>query len=448
MRDRIFNELNELLENKDMKSLQRKLGEVHEADAGNFINELNPKDAAIVFRLVSKNKAADIFSYLDLDAQEKLIEGFTDQEVSQVVSELASDDAIEMLEDLPANAVSRVLKVVKPERRELLNKYLRYPEDSAGRLMNADYLKLNKHQTVKQVLDFLRTTAEDTQTLDTFYVTDDTRILEGTITLRSLILCDEETTIGEIMDKEFHYVYTDRDQEEVVHIFKDYDLLTLPVVDHEMRLLGFITIDDALDAMEEETTEDFERMAGMSPSEKPYLKTSIFSHAKSRVSWLMILMISGIINGVILGRFEDAFIAMPILVTFIPMLTDTGGNAGSQSSTMVIRGMALNEVKMKNIWAVIWKELRISFLVGVVLAFTNFLRIYIMHPEKLMVAIVVSIAMLFIVILAKLLGSILPLLAQFLNLDPAVMAAPLITTVVDAVGLITYFLVAEAILKL
>lgn len=448
MRDIIFNELKELLDNKDMKALQKKLTEVHKYDAGNFINELEPKESAVVFRLISKDEAADIFSYLDVDAQEKLIEGFTDQEVNQVVSELASDDAIEMLEDLPANAVSRVLKAVKPERRDLLNKYLRYPEDSAGRLMNADYLKLNKHQTVKQVLNFLRVTADDDQTLDTFYVTDDTRILEGTVSLRAIVLCDENKTIEEIMNKEFHYVYTDRDQEEVVHIFKDYDLLTLPVVDHEKRLLGFITIDDALDAMEEETTEDFERMAGMSPSERPYLKTSVFRHAKSRVSWLMILMISGIINGGILGRFEDAFIAMPILVTFIPMLTDTGGNAGSQSSTMVIRGMALNEVKMKNLWSVIWKEMRISFLVGLVLSLTNFLRIYIMHPEKLMVAVVVSLAMLFIVVLAKLLGSILPLLAQFLKLDPAVMAAPLITTVVDAVGLITYFLIAEAVLKI
>ena len=446
MRDRIFMRLKSLLDKKDMQALKDEILKVHYIDAANFINELDTMEAAIVFRLLPKAEAADIFAHLDADAQENLIEGFTDEEVGQVVSELDTDEAIDMLEELPANAVSRVLKLVKPEQRNILHTYLRYPEDSAGRLVNADFLKLKKNIKVGEALDFIRENAKLDQIIETFYVTGDTRILEGTVNLKDLVLNEEDKTIEEIMNRDFQYVYTDTDQEEVVHIFKDYDLLTLPVVDNEKRLLGFISVDDALDALEEEATEDFERMAGMSPSERPYLKTSVFKHAKSRVSWLMILMISGIINGGILGRFEDAFIAMPMLVTFIPMLTDTGGNAGSQSSTMIIRGMVLNELKMKNIFSVIWKELRVSLLVGSILAFTNFLRIYIMHPEKFMVAIVVSLALLVIVVLAKLLGCILPLLAQLLKLDPAVMAAPLITTVVDAVGLITYFLIAEALL--
>ncbi|MDO5708182.1 MAG: magnesium transporter [Andreesenia angusta] len=444
----VFDNLKKLLDEKNMVSLHNEIIKLHKFDIANFIDELKSTEAAIVFRMLPKTEAADVFSYLDGDSQENLISAFTDEEVVEVVNDLAADDAIDMLEELPANAVSRVLKLADPDKRNQLNRFLRYPEDSAGRLMNPDYLKLKHNQTVKEALNFIRTNAEPGQILESFYVTDNTRILEGIVSLKTLILSDDDKKIIDVMETDFPFVSTDVDQEEVVHIFRDYDLLTLPVVDKEKRLLGFITVDDAIDALQEEATEDFEKMAGMSPSDRPYLKTSIFKHAKSRVVWLLVLMISGIINGGILERFEHAFIAMPILVTFMPMLTDTGGNAGSQSSTMIIRGMALNELKIKDIWLIVWKELRISVLVGAVLALTNFLRIYLMHPERIMVAIVVSIAMMFIVILAKLLGSILPLLAQALGLDPAIMAAPLITTVVDAIGLITYFLVAEAILGL
>lgn len=448
MRSKVYRKLEELLEKKDMVQLHNELIKLHEFEIATFINSLEAVEAAIVFRLLPKSKAIDVFSYLDGDSQENLIEGFTDQEVSHVVSELAADDAVDMLEEMPAGLVSRVLKVVKPEKREILNTYLRYSEDSAGRLMNPDYLKLKKSQTVGEALNFIRVNATDEQILDTFYVTDETRILEGIVKLKQLVLSNDDILIGDIMDTEFMYINTDVDQEVVVHMFRDYDLLTLPVVDGEKRLLGFITVDDAFDAMQEETTEDFEKMAGMSPSERPYLKTSVFKHARSRVTWLLVLMISGILNGTILGKFEHAFIAMPILVTFIPMLTDTGGNAGSQSSTMIIRGMALNELGIRNIGSILWKELRISLLVGVVLAVVNFIRIYIMHPEMALVALVVSLAMICIVILAKILGCTLPIIAKAFGLDPAIMAAPLITTIVDAVGLIAYFLVAEAILKI
>lgn len=446
MRREVYRHLEKLLDEKNMVELHDELVNLHEVEAATFINRLSPVEAAIVFRLLPKTEAVGVFSYLDGDSQENLLEGFTDEEVNQVVSELAADDAVDMLEEMPAIVVSRVLKVVKPEKRDMLNTYLRYPEDSAGRLMNPDYLKLKQTQTVGEALKFINETADDSQILDTFYVTDNTRILEGVVSLKTLVLSDDKSLIRDVMDTDFIYVDTDVDQEDVVHIFRDYDLLTLPVVDGEKRLLGFITVDDAFDAMQEETTEDFEKMAGMAPSERPYLKTSVFKHAKSRVTWLLVLMISGIINGLILGNFEHAFVAMPILVTFIPMLTDTGGNAGSQSSTMIIRGMALNELDIRNLGAIIWKELRVSILVGLVLALVNFLRIYIMHPDMALVALVVSLAMICIIVLAKLLGSILPLIAKVLGLDPAIMAAPLITTIVDAVGLIVYFLVAEAIL--
>lgn len=441
-----FELLKNLLEEKNLKQLRTNLTEMNEVDVAQFIEELEPEAAKLVFRTLPKQTASDVFSNLDSDVQQTIIVSSTDQELSAIVEDLFVDDVVDMLEELPANIVKRVLQNATSETRRVINQFLQYPENSAGSVMTAEFTDLRGNMTVAKAIEHIRKTGEDRETIYTCYVTDNKRILEGVITVKDLLLAGDDILVENIMDKDVISVNTLEDQEDVTHVFSKYGFIALPVVDHENRLVGVITVDDAIDIMEQEATEDFEVMGGMHPSERPYLKTGVFTMAKNRIGWLLVLMISSMITGGILGKFEAAISSMPLLVTFIPMLTDTGGNAGSQSSTMIIRSIATNDMSLKNLPAVMWKELRISLIVGVMLAAVNYVRIIITYPGQFMVALVVSITMVATVIVAKLVGCMLPLLANAVHIDPAIMAAPLITTVVDAAALIIFFMIATQLL--
>ena len=358
------------------------------------------------------------------------------------------DDAVDMLEELPANVVKRVLKNSTPDTRKLINQFLKYPEGSAGSIMTAEYVGLKKRMTVEEAFAYIRRHGVDKETIYTCYVMDAKRALEGVVTVKDLLMHPYEEVIGNIMDSHVIKAVTTDDQEEVAESFRKYDLLSLPVVDHENRLVGIVTVDDVVDVMEQEATEDFEKMAAMLPSEKPYLKTGVFALAKNRLAWLLILMISSMITGSILAKYEAAFAVIPLLVTFIPMLTDTGGNAGSQSSTMIIRGMAVGEIEAGDILRVLWKELRVGVIVGVLLGLVNYIQLVIRFPGQEMLCLTVVLSLLATVMLAKTIGCVLPIAAQVLHLDPAIMAAPLITTIVDAVSLIIYFQLACSLLKI
>lgn len=371
-----------------------------------------------------------------------------DNEIISIIEELFVDDAVDMLDELPANVVKRLLNNVNPEKRNKINQFLQYPEYSAGSIMTAEFIDLKKGMTVREALRKIRLSAIDSDTIYTCYITDAQRRLEGTIETRQLLLANDDDLIDNIYDENVIYATTTVDQEEVGKMFSKYGFLSIPVVDHEKRLVGIITVDDAVDIIQEEATEDFQKMAAMAPSEREYLKSNIFQLSKDRILWLFILMISAMFTGFILERFEHAIIALPLLVTFVPMLTDTGGNAGAQSSTLVIRGLALSEIKVTDAYKVFFKELGVSLLVGIALASVNMIRIVIQYPGQVMVGLTVSLSILFTVIIAKSVGGLLPILAKVLKLDPAIMAAPIITTIVDASALVVYFLLARAILNI
>ena len=444
----VFEELLALLDKRDYRTLKAKLAELHETDVAIFIEEHSPDKAAIVFRLLPKPQAAEVFSLLDIDQRRTLVAAFSDQEVSQIIEELYTDDAVDFLEELPANAVNRVLSLATPETRKLLNRYMKYAEDSAGSIMTSEYIKLYPSFTVGEAIRHIRERGEDRETIYTCYISDATRKLIGVVSVRELLLARDEQLVSEIMQENVISVDVNTDQEEVANIISDYDLIALPVVDKENRLVGIVTFDDVFDVVRREATEDMQLMAGLRPSEKPYLKTSTWSLASHRMVWLLVLMFSGMINGLILEQYDRAFIALPILVTFIPMLTGTGGNSGAQSSTVIIRGMVLGEIQFRDLGKVIWKELKISIIAGVVLSAINFVRIYFGYGQNVALAFTVSISVIVIIIVAKISGAILPILANKLNLDPATMASPLITTIVDAVGLIIYFNVALRVLPI
>lgn len=439
-------DLEQLLRNKDFKTIRTELPLMRDADIAFVIEELSPENAILVFRTLPKDRAAEIFAYLASEMQEHIIGAITDQEMGNLINQLYVDDAADFLEELPANMVKRVLKNASPETRALINEFLQYPPESAGSIMTAEFVDLKKDMTVAQAFTRIRRIAIDKETVYTCYVIDANRHLEGVITVKRLFLATDETVLGDIMETNVIYAYTSDDQEEVAQLFAKYDLLSLPIVDHEHRLVGIVTVDDVVEVIHQEATEDFQKMAAMAPSEKPYLRTSVFSLAKHRITWLMILMISAMITGGVLAKYEAAFIALPLLVTFIPMLTDTGGNAGSQSSTLVIRGMALNEISTRDFGKVFLKELSVSLLVGLALSIVNFGRLLLMYPGEYMIAFTVSLALYFTVVLAKTVGGILPLVAKLFNTDPAIMAAPVITTIVDAFSLIIYFKIVEALL--
>lgn len=438
----------ELLERRDLHALRAALLEENEVDIAEFLEELPQDKIVVVFRALPKEMAAEVFSNLEPDTQQVIIQSATDQEVSAIVEELYVDDAVDMLEELPANVVKRVLKAARPDTRKLINQFLNYPDNSVGSIMTAEFTDLKQSMTVAQAIAHIRRTGENSESVYTCYVTDAGRRLEGVLTIKELLLAQDEQLIADLMETDVITAETTEDQEEAVARMMKYDFISLPVVDKEGRLVGIVTVDDVMDVMEEEATEDFEKMAAMAPSEKPYLKTSVLSLAKHRILWLLVLMISGMITGGILGRYEAAFSVMPLLVTFIPMLTDTGGNAGSQSSTLVIRGMAVGEIQLKDFAKVFWKELRVSMLVGVVLSAVNFVRLIITYPGNQMVALTVALALFVTVLLAKTVGGVLPMVAKLCHADPAIMAAPLITTIVDAISLVVYFRIACALLPI
>ena len=413
-----------------------------------FIEELDSEKTVVVYRMLPKELASDVFACLPVEKQEHIINSITDYELSAIVNDLFVDDAVDMLEELPANVVKRVLKNSTPDTRKLINQFLKYPEGSAGSIMTAEYVGLKKRMTVEEAFAYIRRHGVDKETIYTCYVMDAKRALEGVVTVKDLLMHPYEEVIGNIMDSHVIKAVTTDDQEEVAESFRKYDLLSLPVVDHENRLVGIVTVDDVVDVMEQEATEDFEKMAAMLPSEKPYLKTGVFALAKNRLAWLLILMISSMITGSILAKYEAAFAVIPLLVTFIPMLTDTGGNAGSQSSTMIIRGMAVGEIEAGDILRVLWKELRVGVIVGVLLGLVNYIQLVIRFPGQEMLCLTVVLSLLATVMLAKTIGCVLPIVAQVLHLDPAIMAAPLITTIVDAVSLIIYFQLACSLLKI
>jgi magnesium transporter len=374
------------------------------------------------------------------------VESITDKEIKNIIDTLFLDDAVDFLEEMPANVVKRVLRNTDPETRKLINQFLNYPEDSVGSIMTIEFVDLKKEMTVREAIQHVKETGVDKETIDNCYVLDNNRILEGVISIRKLILSDDNEKLEDIMETDIKSANTHDHREVLVSLFKKYDLLSLPVTDNEYRLVGIVTVDDVVDIMDQEATEDFQLMAAMQPSEKEYLKTGVLELAKNRIFWLLILMISATFTGSIISKYEDALQAVVILASFIPMIMDTGGNSGAQSSTMIIRGLALGEVKPNDILKVIWKELRVGILVGIVLSSVNFIRLLVLVKVDTFIALTVSITLMLTVVVAKLVGGTLPLAAKKVKLDPAIMASPLITTIVDAVALLLYFRFATILL--
>lgn len=445
MHDKII----ELIKNKDYQTIKTILNEeLNPADIAQLIEEL-PKDCwLLLFRLLEKETAAQTFAFFEPDTQEEFICFFTDSELDEVLDELYLDDTVDMIEEMPANVVSRILKHTDPKTRARLNELLKYPEDSAGSIMTIEYVYLKKSMTVDDAIKRIRRTGVDKETIYTCYVTDENRHLIGITTVKDLLLSDGNDIIEDIMQTHIISVNTLEDQEVVAQQFDKYDFLALPVVDSENRLVGIVTIDDALDVIKEENTEDIEKMAAITPSDKPYLKTSVFETFKSRIPWLLLLMISATFTGKIIQHYENALVGpLVILTAFIPMLMDTGGNAGSQSSVTIIRGLSLNEITFRDTFRVMWKEFRVSVICGLVLILANFLKLLLIDRVTILVALVVCLTMFFTIIVAKLIGCTLPILAKRLGFDPAVMASPFITTFVDAISLLIYFGIATAILQ-
>ncbi len=438
----------ELLETRQYAALRTQLAEANIVDTAALFDTLSETESVLVFRLLPKGTAADVFSYMEPDAQRRIVEGITDHELSGIIDDLFLDDAVDFIEEMPANVVKRVLKNADGQKRALINRFLRYEEDSAGSLMTIEFVGLKKEMTVAAAFETIRRTGPDKETIYTCYVMDENRKLEGLVTVKTLLLSSMDARIGDIMDTQVIYVSTDEDKEAIANIFQKYDFLSLPVVDRERRLVGIITIDDAVEVLQQENTEDFELMAAVTPSESPYLKTGVFSHAKRRVVWLLLLMLASALAGAILTRFQDAFAVMPILVSFIPMLMNTGGNCGSQASTLIIRGLSLGEIRGRDTLRVWWREIRVAALCGLALALVNLLRIWIFYDGAFFLALAVSVSLFMTCVIAKSFGCLLPIGAKKLGLDPAIMASPIITTLVDICALALYFSVAKVILHI
>ena len=437
----------ELLSKGNFKELKKLLNESNESDVAECLDELPKEDLAVVFRLLKKDEAVDIFSYMSSDTQEKLIETLSDQEVAAIVSKLYIDDAADLIDELPANLVSKVLQNASPTKRKAINEILKYPEDSAGSIMTVEYVDIKSGLTVKECFDRIRRIGLNKETVYTLYVVDADRRLIGVTTVKELLMRDYDTCINDFMEDNVITVTTNEDKEEVAKMFDKYDFLALPVVDNENRLVGIVTVDDAMDVMSEENEEDFEIMAAMTPSEDDYLKESVITQYKNRIVWLLVLMLSSIITGKIITNYEVTFSAIPLLVSFIPMLMDAGGNCGSQASTMVIRALATDEIEPKDVFKVWWKEARIGIMCGVTLGLVNGIRIFIQYHD-LGIAIVIACTLCLTAVLAKSLGCFLPLLAKAIHLDPAYMASPLITTITDACSLAIYFNIALMVLNI
>ena len=454
-REKQFEELNELLDNRGMRTLQLRLEDMNEFDVAEFLSEIDEKKRPMVFRMLSKEMAAQVFANFDVDDQEQIINSITDSELAAIMDELYVDDAVDMMEELPANVVKRVMRASTPDTRRLINQYLHFPENSAGSIMTAEFIDLKKYMNVREAIARIRRIGEDKETIYTCFVTSGDRKLEGVISVKDLLLNDDDTIIDEIMDTNVVYAATGDDQETVSEKISDYDLLAIPVVDMENRLVGIITVDDIIDVMEEETTEDFEKMAAMTPSDKPYSKTGVCDMWKYRVPWLMFLMLSATFTSMIINDFEGALAAQAVLVGFIPMLMGTGGNSGAQASTAVIRSISLGDTQPKDVLKVMWKEWRVAILCGVSLAIVNFGKMLLVDRLLLgnaavtvTVAATVSLSVVLIVMFAKVVGSMLPIAAEKIGVDPAVMANPLISTITDAVSLLIYFAMARLLLGL
>ncbi len=436
----------ELLEKRDFKTLKNTLEIMNAVDIALLLSNLEDKERAFAFRLIPKDKAADVFSNMSNLIQSYLVKIFTEKELRELLDNLYMDDTVDLLEELPANLVTRILHTVSSDKRDLINQLLKFPENSAGSIMTTEYVSLKKTMTIKETMKHIKEVGIHKETIYTCYVLENRRLI-GIVSAKDLMTLDDNTFIQDIMETEIISVGTHTDQEETARLFSKYDLLALPVVDLDNRMVGIITVDDAMDVMVDEATEDISIMGAVNPSEKTYFETSVFSHAKNRFLWLLILMLSSTITGTIITQYENAFAAIPLLVSFIPMLMDAGGNCGSQSSTLIIRGLALDEIRFKDIFRVIFKEFRVALLVSLGLALANGLRIFIMYKD-LKLAVVIGLSLICTVILSKIIGCILPLFAKKINLDPAIMAAPLITTLVDTCSIIIYFTIATHIFQL
>ena len=437
-----------LLEHKRYSSIKDILVTLNGVDIALIFSELEEESLPFLFRLLPKELAADTFVEMDSDLQEALISRFSDTELKAVIDELYIDDAVDLVEEMPANVVKRILKQADPETRKLINELLKYPDDSAGSIMNTEFVELRTGQTVGDAIREIRLNGIEKETINECYITNPDRTLVGFISIRTLILSADTDILEARMDPGVISVGTMEDQEAVALKFKKYDLTSMPVVDGEGRLVGIVTVDDAIDVMEEETTEDIEKMAAMTPSDKPYLKTGVLEIYRHRIPWLMLLMVSATFTGMIITKFEDALSAFIVLTAYIPMIMDTGGNSGSQASVTVIRGLSLNEIHFKDLIRVVWKEVRVAALCGISLSAVNFAKLLFLDKVGTAVAATVSFTLLITVVIAKLIGCILPMLAKQLKFDPAVMASPLITTLVDALSLLAYFAMATGILHI
>lgn len=436
------------LENNQLAKLKEVLIEENPVDIAELFEDL-PKDQCLkLFRILPKDLAAETFSYLSSEKQQEIVENITDEEIKHIINEMFIDDTVDFIEEMPANIVDKILQNTSPDTRKLINQFLKYPENSAGSVMTVEYVSLKSDMNIGQALNHIKKVGINNETIDICYVIDNQRKLVGFISLKSLIFLDDIIPLVDAMETNVISATTTDDQEVIASLFRRYDLTSMPVVDNEGRLVGIITIDDVVDVIDQENTEDFQKMAAMDPSDEEYLKESVFSLAKHRIVWLLVLMISATATGTIIRRYEEVLQSVVILAAFIPMLMDTGGNAGSQSSTLIIRGIALGEIQLSDIGKILWKEFRVSLIVGVTLATVNFLRIYFIDKAGLTISLVVCASLLFTVIIAKVVGGILPILAKAFKLDPAIMASPLITTIVDACALIVYFALSTHFLNL
>ena len=451
----MLKKIEELFRQKRYAALRELLSPLEAADIAAICRDLPEERIPLVFRLLPKELAAEVFVELDSDQQELLIRGFSNTELKEVLDELYLDDTVDIVEEMPAGVVKRILRHSDPEIRKGINEILKYPEDSAGSIMTTEYVDLTADLTVEASLKRIRRTGPDKETINICYVIDDGRHLLGVLSIRALLLAEDDDVVADIMERHFISVHTMDDQEQVANALSRYDFLALPVVDKENRLVGIVTVDDAIDVLQEETTEDIEKMAAILPSDRPYLKTGILETVRSRIPWLLLLMVSATFTGQIISGFENALASVTILTAYIPMLMDTGGNCGSQASVSVIRGISLNEIAFSDIAEVIWKEIRVALLCGVTLAVCNFLKLMLIdrtlfhNPSvTVMVSAVICLTMVFTVLCAKLVGCTLPLLAKRAGFDPAVMASPFITTIVDAISLLIYFRIATVLLHI
>lgn len=438
-------EIKNLLEKKQFNKLKEELREMNSADIPSLFEDLEKEQVIKLFRILSKEQAGEAFSYMEPDMKEKLIQDLTDAELRNVMDELFMDDTVDLIEEMPSNVVKRILKAVNKEDRKIINELLQYPEDSAGSIMTTEFVDLKESMTVEEALERIRTIGLDSETIYNCYVLNKNRVLLGIVNIKEILISKPGTLIKDLMVTNIISVNTHEDQEEATKMFDKYDFFALPVVDNENRLVGIITVDDAINVIQDEVAEDFEKMAAMSPTEDGYFETSVFKHSKNRILWLLILMLSSAVSGGIITHYQEAFAAIPLLVAFIPMIMGTGGNCGSQSSTLIIRGLATDEIELKDVFKALWKEIRVSLVVGVVLAIVNGIRILIQYQD-LQLAIVIGLTLIATVALAKALGCLLPLLAKRLKLDPAIMASPLITTLVDIFSILLYFQIATAIM--